>query len=202
MTNLTQKGPHFTRLLQSTSSNNESFNNNKLPTVHPGTRSPPLTNFDSKISDSTAVLTETEDRRIPTTVSVKKVSRVEPLNMSNNQQLNESKVKDDINRPTTVNVVRLKRVPNLNATDEGTPEDVSNETSKQFDQVTVTKLSRKKSSKSQRSRSASSTSVDQLNMEMQPIVNPTKKSVAPTTDPQVKVSKVPRRLGTTQSYCK
>ena len=205
MMNLTKKGPLFTRLHPSNSSYDESVTNSALRTAYPTRRLPSTMNLGSKLSDSTTMLTDGEGHPNLSTVSVKKVTPSELANMSNIQKFNEDKTKgndnsnsDSLNRPTTVNVVRVRRIPNLNTTDEDNPtiQDTSSATTKKTNRVMVTKLPRDKS------RSTSLTSVHQPPMEMQPIPGPVKDSGASINNPQVKVTKVPRKIATTQSSCK
>ena len=205
MMNLTKKGPLFTRLHRSNSSYNESVTNSALSTAYPTIRRPSSMNLSSKLSDTTTVLTDSDRHSNLSAVSVKKVTPSELANMSNIQKFNEDKTKgndnsnnDSLNRPTTVNVVRVRRIPNPNTTDEDnlTIRDTSSATSKKTNRVMVTKLPRDKS------RSASLTRVHQPPIEMQPIPGPAKDSGASINNPQVKVTKVSRRIATTQSSSK
>ena len=117
------------------------------------------------LSDSAIALTDLGEHQNPPTVSVRKVTQSEIANMTNIQQVNESKLKDDenpcndsINRPSTVSVIRVKRMPSLNSNSEGnlntTRFKSARAASKRIRQVTITRILRKISSRNQRSHSA------------------------------------------------
>lgn len=156
----------FNRLHHSGVSLDESFGNNTLQTQCSVTSDSPLNPYNNNLTSSTNTLIDFEEHRNSTTVSVKKVTQIELANMTNIQQLNDSKVKDEddlhidsMNRPATVSVIRVKRLPNLNSTSENnintTGKRVTRAISRRNGRVKITKILRKISSKTQRSCSAS-----------------------------------------------
>lgn len=198
MRDLTRNKPSFTRLSHSNSVHTDSaVGNHALQTKYS--------------------MANEEKSRISQTVSVKKVTPSEIAKMNNIQQPNRNPPNgdgrlsnsDSINRSSTINVIRVTRVPNRIQSDNDhldiDEHDLSNTRPKKFDRVSITKLPRRESSKIQRPRSASLTSIEQFSMEMQPITNRVKRSATsinnrqPNKNNGVKVNRVPRRILSTRS---
>ena len=118
---------------------NESLANNTLQPQDSVSGDSPV-DYHDHLTYSADALIDSEEHQVSPTVSVKKVTQFELANMTNIQQLNESKVEDSdnlqnesINPPSTANIIRVK----------------------------ITKILRKISSRNQRSRSVSFISINQ-----------------------------------------
>lgn len=154
--------------------------------------------------------TDTQEYRVSSTVTVRKVPRSEIADMKNTQKFNDTMLTDiqstndagndgssaSIQR-RAVSVIRVKRSAKISPT------------SKQFTRVTVTKLPRSKSSDNSQFQPMSITDVDMMDMgpnsiEMQPIFNDTK-NLSNVDDGQAisnsvtTVRRLPRKIVPTQA---
>ena len=142
----------------------ESLANNTLQPQDSVSGDSPV-DYHDHLTYSADALIDSEEHQVSPTVSVKKVTQFELANMTNIQQLNESKVEDrdnlqneSINPPSTANVIRVKRMSNFNSTIRRR---ISRATSRRMARVKITKILRKISSRNQRSRSVSFISINQ-----------------------------------------
>ena len=226
MKNFSWKKLPLTRMYRPTSFNNESSGDSALRTEY-STISDRSTDLHSRFSVPPTVLTNVEEHRISSAVSVKRVTQAEVANMSNIQKFpskNNSAMKsthDDNEKEHSVRsqqpvvkVVRVKKAFTMNTTNDFNmntlPLEISNETRNQTGRVSVSKVQRSKSSNSQlrrRASSADSINVVRVNrsfMEMQPADHRSKASMIirdrkAITSSAVRVSRVPRRTITAQS---
>jgi hypothetical protein len=219
---LTQRRQAISRIYQPSALSNDSLLNSAL-----GGKNSMMSTFSAhltrSLSDPASVLTDLEEHKVSSTVSVKKVRRFDIANMDNIQNLNEIKntyIKsfnsgDDndgnnssIQRPT-VTVLGMNRLPNTVETNKRRSSMISTAPSKTA-QINLTKLSRIKSTTNRRPRASSVGNVsvihvDKSSIKMQPIGNRSETSMPATnhkmnTGNGVRVTKLSRRLGTTQSH--
>ncbi len=189
-----------------------------------------LTALHISLSDSATTMTDLEESKISSTISVKRIRRASIVKMNNKEKPDKTEnvdIKSENHRDnngnsavtqrSAVTIVRVKKVPNMEETYKSTSntsrQEMLSATStipKKTAQVNITKISRSNTPKTQRPRAASVGNVDivQLNkssVEMQPIRNHSKTSTLATngkanTGNGVVVTKIPKKLTALHSY--
>lgn len=163
-----------------------------------------------------SIITDIDDERISSAVSVKKVSpaeiaKMDPLQKPMSKKNPHPKPLDNdknssISSQPTVKIVRVKKVPHMDETDESNKnniplEDLSSR-SKQSDGVPVTRIHGGQSNKQRprpRASSAGSVSVIHVNRSSREVQSRVNRSKISRTGSAVTVKRVPRRVVTAQS---
>jgi hypothetical protein len=182
------------------------------------------------LSNSGTTMTDLEESRILSTVSVKRINRASIAKMNNIKKPGETKNVDlqsekhrdsngnsSVTQHSVVTVVRVKRVPHMEETDKynsnTSQQDTLSATStipKKTTQVNVTKVPRSKTPKTQRPRATSVGNVSIIQLEPLPIrmrslTNQSQMSTLATEGKTKKgngivVTKIPRKIAALHSH--